>query len=63
MMGQLEQEIMATLFQRFNKGYKGEFGLGLAVVSVLLLCIIPKYGKQTKRKVVLFFTLGKPCFF
>lgn len=29
----IEREIMDRLFQKFNKGYKGEFGLGLAVVQ------------------------------
>jgi two-component system sensor histidine kinase CssS len=29
----IEQEILDRLFQKFNKGYKGEFGLGLAVVQ------------------------------
>ncbi len=29
----IEQEIMNRLFQKFNKGYRGEFGLGLAVVQ------------------------------
>lgn len=29
----IEQEIMDTLFQKFNMGYKGKFGLGLAIVK------------------------------
>jgi two-component system sensor histidine kinase CssS len=32
----IEQEIMDTLFNKFNKGYKGEFGLGLAIVQRII---------------------------
>ena len=28
----LNQNIIDSLFNKFNKGYKGEFGLGLAIV-------------------------------
>ena len=32
----IEDELLDTLFNKFNKGYKGEFGLGLAIVNKIL---------------------------
>ena len=32
----IEKEVLDNIFDRFNKGYKGEFGLGLAIVYRIL---------------------------
>lgn len=32
----IEEKLLNTLFNKFNKGYKGEFGLGLAIVNKIL---------------------------
>ena len=33
---QIEENLIGNMFNEFNKGYKGEFGLGLAIVSRIL---------------------------
>ena len=50
----IEPKIMDSLFNKFNKGYKGEFGLGLVIVYKIINLHDAKIWAQNKEKGVSF---------
>ncbi len=52
---QIEEDLANTLFDKFNKGYKGEFGLGLAIVHRILLSHGSKIYAKNEEKGVSFY--------
>lgn len=52
---QIEEDLANTLFHKFNKGYKGEFGLGLAIVHRILLGHGSKIYAVNEKKGVSFY--------
>lgn len=51
----IEPEIIDSLFDKFNKGYKGEFGLGLAIVYRTVTLHGAKVWAENKEKGVSFY--------
>jgi two-component system sensor histidine kinase CssS len=51
----IEPEIMKALFQKYNKGYKGKSGLGLAVISRIISLHNGKISVKNEEKGVSFF--------
>lgn len=50
----IEPEIINSLFHKFNKGYKGEFGLGLAIVHRIVSLHNAKIGVKNEEEGVSF---------
>ncbi len=50
----IEPNIMDSLFNKFNKGYKGEFGLGLVIVYKIVNLHGGKVWVQNEEKGVSF---------
>ncbi|NMB27966.1 MAG: HAMP domain-containing histidine kinase [Tissierellia bacterium] len=51
----IEPEIIDSLFNKFDKGYKGEFGLGLAIVHRIVTLHEAKIWAENKNKGVSFY--------
>lgn len=51
----IEEKIMNNIFDEFNKGYKGEFGLGLAIVYRIILNHNAKIYAKNEEKGVSFY--------
>jgi len=51
----IEEKLTNSLFDKFNKGYKGEFGLGLAIVHRILLNHGSKIYARNEEKGVSFY--------
>jgi len=51
----IEPEIMETLFQKYNKGYKGKSGLGLAIVDRIISLHNGKIWAENEAKGVSFY--------
>lgn len=51
----IEEKLAKTLFHKFNKGYKGEFGLGLAIVHRILISHGSKIYAKNEEKGVSFY--------
>lgn len=51
----IEPEIIDSLFNKFNKGYKGEFGLGLAIVYRIISLYNAKIWAKNEEKGVSFY--------
>ncbi|AEE90954.1 Sensor histidine kinase CssS [Tepidanaerobacter acetatoxydans Re1] len=53
----IEPEIMETLFQKYNKGYKGKSGLGLAIVNRIVSLHGGKIRVENEKNGVSFYIL------
>ncbi|HFL3828638.1 TPA: sensor histidine kinase, partial [Clostridioides difficile] len=51
----IESETMNSLFNKFNKGYKGEFGLGLVIVYRIVSLHDGKVWVENEEKGVSFY--------